>query len=321
MSDAIRKVPELNHIDLIKGTNLEKQRFIDDFYNGLVEYGFIILNPYDFSFDLVEDAYDKYKEFFALPLDLKMKFFCNNGGQRGYVPRLVEHAKNSKHPDLKEFWHIGRELASDSPYSESDLYPNNVWPQREIPDFKKVGLAVYNQLDAVATSLFHSLAHSLNVPQSYFEDMTKDGNSILRTIHYPPLKEFTEKDSIRAGAHEDINLITLLVGATDGGLELLDRDGQWLAVPSLPNQIVVDSGDMLSRITNEVIPATTHRVINPDHSTKERYSMPFFCHPHANAELKCIESCIGSGKKYQDILAKDFLIQRLIEIGVLKVQA
>ncbi len=321
MDDAIRKVPELNHIDLIKGTNLEKQRFIDDFYNGLVEYGFIILNPYDFSFDLVEDAYDKFKEFFALPLDLKMKYFCNNGGQRGYVPRLVEHAKNSKHPDLKEFWHIGRELKSGNPYSESDLYPNNIWPRREIPDFKKVGLAVYNQLDAVATSLFHSLAHSLNVSQTYFENLTKEGNSILRTIHYPPLKEFTEKDSIRAGAHEDINLITLLVGATDGGLELLDRDGQWLAVPSLPNQIVVDSGDMLSRITNEVIPATTHRVVNPDHSTKERYSMPFFCHPHANAELKCIESCIGNGKKYEDILAKDFLIQRLIEIGILKVQA
>ncbi len=321
MNDAIRKVPELNHIDLIKGTNLEKQRFIDDFYNGLVEYGFIVLNPYDFSFDLVEEAYDKYKEFFALPLDLKMKYFCDNGGQRGYVPRLVEHAKDSKHPDLKEFWHIGRELDSQSSYKNSPLYPNNVWPESEIPDFKDIGLALYNQLDAVANSLFHSLAHSLNVPQSYFEDMTNEGNSILRTIHYPPLKEFTEKDSIRAGAHEDINLITLLVGATDGGLELLDRDGQWLAVPSLPNQIVIDSGDMLSRITNEVIPATTHRVVNPDHSTKERYSMPFFCHPHANAELKCIDSCIGSGKKYEDILAKDFLIQRLIEIGVLKVQA
>jgi len=320
MQEHIRKVPELNHIDLIQGTNLEKQRFIDDFYNGLVEYGFIQLNPYDFSFDLIDTAYDKYKEFFALPIATKMKYFGDNGGQRGYVPRLVEHAKNSKHPDLKEFWHIGRELQEGNTYFGTRDYPANIWLDNEIPDFKQLGLAVYNQLDNVATSLFHSLAHSLNVPQSYFEEMTKDGNSILRTIHYPPLKEFTEQDSIRAGAHEDINLITLLVGATDGGLELLDRDGQWLSVPSLPNQIVIDSGDMLSRITNEVIPATTHRVINPDHSTKERYSMPFFCHPHANAQLNCIESCIGSGKKYDDILAKDFLIQRLIEIGVLKVQ-
>ncbi len=319
MQNQTRKVPELNQIDLIKGTNLEKQRFIDDFYNGLVDYGFIVLNPYDFSFDLIDNAYDKYKEFFALPLTTKMKYFGDNGGQRGYVPRLVEHAKNSKHPDLKEFWHIGRELSDDSQYTGSTCYPKNIWPD-DVTGFKQVGLAVYNQLDAVATNLFHSLAHSLNVPQDFFEKMTHDGNSILRTIHYPPLKEFTEQDSIRAGAHEDINLITLLVGATDGGLELLDRDGQWLSVPSLPNQIVVDSGDMLSRITNEVIPATTHRVINPDHSTKERYSMPFFCHPHANAELNCIESCIGSGKKYEDILAKDFLIQRLIEIGVLKVQ-
>lgn len=320
MNDPIRKVPELNQIDLIKGTHLEKQRFIDNFYNGLVEYGFIVLNPYDFSFDLIDDAYDKYKEFFALPLAIKMKYFGDNGGQRGYVPRLVEHAKNSKHPDLKEFWHVGRELANDSPYQGSTCYPDNIWPDTDVAEFKNLGLAVFNQLDAVATSLFHSLATSLNVSQDYFEKMTHDGNSILRTIHYPPLKEFTEQDSIRAGAHEDINLITLLVGATDGGLELLDRDGEWLSVPSLPNQIVVDSGDMLSRITNEVIPATTHRVINPDHSTKERYSMPFFCHPHANAELKCIESCIGTGKKYENILAKDFLIQRLIEIGVLKVQ-
>lgn len=320
MNDLIRKVPELNQIDLIKGTNLEKQRFIDNFYNGLVEYGFIVLNPYDFSFDLIDQAYEKYKDFFALPLATKMQYFGDNGGQRGYVPRLVEHAKNSKHPDLKEFWHIGRELDSINAYKGTSDYPENIWPDSCINDFKSIGLAVYKQLDQVATSLFHSLAHSLDVPQSYFEDMTRDGNSILRTIHYPPLIEFTEQDSIRAGAHEDINLITLLVGATDGGLELLDRDGQWLSVPSLPNQIVVDSGDMLSRITNNVIPATTHRVVNPDHSTSERYSMPFFCHPHANAELKCIASCIGSGKKYEDILAKGFLIQRLIEIGVLKVQ-
>lgn len=318
MSDQPRKVPELNHIDLVKGTNLEKQRFIDDFYNGLVEYGFIVLNPYDFSFDLIDSAYDKFKQFFELPLDTKMKYFGDNGGQRGYVPRLVEHAKNSKNPDLKEFWHIGRELRPDSRYKQTSHYPDNIWPDDLVSDFKQVGLAVYDQLDLVATSLFHSLSESLNVPKSYFEDMIHEGNSILRTIHYPPLKEFTEKDSIRAGAHEDINLITLLVGATDAGLELLDRDGQWLAVPSLPNQIVVDSGDMLSRITNEVIPATTHRVVNPDQSTSERYSMPFFCHPHADAELNCIPSCIGSGKKYEDILAKDFLTQRLIEIGILK---
>ena len=236
------------------------------------------------------------------------------------MPLLVEHAKDSEHPDLKEFWHIGRELSVDNAYYNSKDYPNNIWCDADVPGFKDVGLAVYNQLDAVAKSLFHSLAQSLNVADSYFQEMTQDGNSILRTIHYPPLKQFSEKDSIRAGAHEDINLITLLVGATDGGLELLDRDGRWLSVPSLPNQIVVDSGDMLSRITNNVIPATTHRVVNPDKSTSERYSMPFFCHPHANAELNCIDSCIGDGKKYPDILAKDFLTERLIEIGVLKAE-
>ena len=318
MNDQQRKVPELNHIDLVKGTPLEKQRFIDDFYNGLVEYGFIVLNPYDFSFDLIDKTYEKYKSFFSLPQSTKMKYFGDNGGQRGYVPTLVEHAKDSEHPDLKEFWHVGRELKSSSQYFDTAEYPQNIWPDDQVNGFKELSLSTYDQLDAVATSLFHSLAESLNVPQDYFEKMTHEGNSILRTIHYPPLKQFTQEDSIRAGAHEDINLITLLVGATDAGLELLDRDGKWLHVPSLPNQIVVDSGDMLSRITNEIIPATTHRVVNPDKSCSERYSMPFFCHPHANAELNCIPSCIGSGKKYPDILAKDFLRQRLIEIGVLK---
>ncbi len=317
----MRKVPELNQIDLIKGTNLEKQRFIDDFYNGLVEYGFIVLNPYQFDFTLIDQAYTKFQKFFALPMETKMNYFGNNGGQRGYVPLLVEHAKDSKNPDLKEFWHIGRELEPDNHYYNSKDYPNNIWCEDVVAGFKQTGLAVYQQLDSVAKSMFHSLAQSLNVPDSYFQDMTKDGNSILRTIHYPPLEKFTQKDSIRAGAHEDINLITLLVGATDGGLQLLDRDGKWLDVPSLPNQIVIDSGDMLSRITNDVIPATTHRVINPDKSTSERYSMPFFCHPHANAELNCIPSCQGTGKKYPDILAKEFLTQRLIEIGVLKAES
>jgi isopenicillin N synthase-like dioxygenase len=164
--------------------------------------------------------------------------------------------------------------------------------------------------------MFRSLATALDVPRDYFEKLTLDGNSILRAIHYPPMTEFELPGSVRAAAHEDINLITLLVGATDSGLELLDRDGQWLAVESTPGQIVVDSGDMLSRITNEVIPATTHRVVNPSDDTSDRYSMPFFCHPHPDAVLSCIPSCQGDGARYPDITARDFLNQRLKEIGL-----
>ncbi len=309
----IRKVPELDLVHLTHGTPLEKQRFIDNFYSGLVDYGFIVLNPHEFDFSLVDSAYEKFKEFYALPAEVKQKYDMKNGGQRGYVPKLVEHAKDNPNPDLKEYYHVGRELPPG--HHLRGEYPDNVWPE-EIPGFKEVALALYEQLDQTARTIFTALAPALDVPPSYFEELTRDGNSILRNIHYPPLKEFNLENSVRAAAHEDINLITLLVGATDSGLELLDRDGQWLKVESTPGQIVVDSGDMLSRISNGVIPATTHRVVNPDNSTSARYSMPFFCHPHPDAVLGCIPSCVGNGRKYEDITARDFLHQRLVEIGV-----
>ncbi len=309
----IRKVPELNLEDYIAGTELEKQRFIDNFYAGLVEYGFIVLNPYQFDFSLVEDCYHVFKSFFKLPLDTKQTYNIHDGGKRGYVPRLQEHAKNSSNPDLKEFWHVGREVAENHRFAQE--YPDNLWPH-EVADFKQKTYALYQQLDHTALTMFRSLATALDVPKDYFEKLTEDGNSILRAIHYPPMTEFELPGSVRAAAHEDINLITLLVGATDSGLELLDRDGQWLAVDSTPEQIVVDSGDMLSRIANEVIPATTHRVVNPMDQASDRYSMPFFCHPHPDALLSCIPSCLGDGAKYADITARDFLNQRLKEIGL-----
>lgn len=310
-----RMVPELNLEDYVAGTALEKQRFVDNFYAGLVEYGFIVLNPYEFNFDLVDDCYQVFKSFFKLPLATKQKYNIHDGGKRGYVPRLQEHAKNSKNPDLKEFWHVGREVESTNPLFEE--YPRNLWPQ-EISDFQNKTYALYEQLDQTALTMFRSLATALDVPKNYFEKLTHDGNSILRAIHYPPMTEFQLPGSVRAAAHEDINLITLLVGATDGGLELLDNDGQWLAVESTPGQIVVDSGDMLSRLTNNVIPATTHRVVNPAEDTSDRYSMPFFCHPHPDAVLSCIPSCQGDGALYEDITGRDFLNQRLKEIGLSK---
>ena len=310
-----RKVPELNLEDYVVGTETEKQRFVDQFYAGLVEYGFIVLNPYEFDFNLVDECYQVFKSFFKLPLVTKQQYNIHDGGKRGYVPRLQEHAKNSKNPDLKEFWHVGRELTSDHPLAQE--YPDNLWPQ-EITDFKAKTYALYEQLDQTALTMFRSLATALDVPKDYFEKLTHDGNSILRAIHYPPMTEFELPGSVRAAAHEDINLITLLVGATDSGLELLDRDGQWLAVDSTPGQIVIDSGDMLSRITNEVIPATTHRVVNPTDNTSDRYSMPFFCHPHPDAVLSCIPSCMGAGAKFADITGRDFLNQRLKEIGLAK---
>lgn len=310
-----RQVPELNLADYVAGTTLEKQQFVDNFYGGLVEYGFVVLNPYEFDFELVDDCYQVFKSFFKLPLETKQQYNIQDGGKRGYVPRLQEHAKNSKNPDLKEFWHVGREVDATHPLFNE--YPRNLWP-REVANFQAKTYALYEQLDKTALTMFRSLATALDVPKDYFEKLTHDGNSILRAIHYPPMTEFQLPGSVRAAAHEDINLITLLVGATDGGLELLDNDGQWLAVDSTPGQIVVDSGDMLSRLTNNVIPATTHRVVNPAEDTSDRYSMPFFCHPHPDAVLSCIPSCKGDGALFEDITGRDFLNQRLKEIGLSK---
>ncbi len=313
MNDSTRKVPELDLIDYLEGSELDKQRFVDNFYSGLVDYGFIVLNPHDFDFDLVDRNYDIFKQFFSLPTEVKQKYNIHDGGRRGYVPKLQEHAKNNANPDLKEFWHVGRQVSKNHPlYVE---YGDNVIPS-EIPEFYKNTYALYEQLDRTALTMFRSLATALDVPEDYFEKLTENGNSILRAIHYPPMKEFALPGSVRAAAHEDINLITLLVGATDSGLELLDRDGQWLAIESTPRQIVVDSGDMLSRMCNDVIPATTHRVVNPINDTSARYSMPFFCHPHSDAMLSCIPSCRNTGAKYPDIKAGDFLNERLKEIGL-----
>jgi isopenicillin N synthase-like dioxygenase len=310
-----RKVPNLSLLSYVNGNNQEQVKFVNDLMVGLKEYGFIILKDHLVDQSKVDRAYDLLKEFYALSEEQKMKYCGNNAGQRGYTPFKKEHAKDSKFGDLKEFWHVGRELAATSAYK--GVYPENVWPT-EIADFKNVMLELYEAMDKTSVVLLEAIGKGLDLPQNYFTEMVNDGNSIIRAIHYPPTTGHDTKNSVRAAAHEDINLITLLVGATDSGLELLDRDGSWLAVNSNPGEIVVDTGDMMSRLTNEVLPATTHRVVNPDDSNTTRYSMPFFVHPHSNATLSCIPSCVGNGAKYPDITAGDFLIQRLKEIGLYK---
>lgn len=310
-----RKVPELSLTSYTKGSPEEQVKFVDTLMFGLKEYGFVILNDHTVDQKKVDEAYDMVKQFFALPVEKKNEYQGENGGQRGYTPFGMEHAKDSEHPDLKEFWHVGRELSADSQYK--GIYPENIWPS-EVPGFKEKFIDLYESMDATANVLLEAIGKGLDVPEGFFADMVKDGNSILRTIHYPPTDGHDTTNSIRAGAHEDINLITMLVGATSSGLQLLDRDGTWLNVDSKPGQLVVDSGDMMARLTNNVLPATTHRVINPDNSGEERYSMPYFVHPHSKASLACLESCIGEGKKWDDITAGDFLNQRLREIGLIK---
>ncbi len=310
-----RKVPELSLLSYVNGTSADQVKFVDDLFVGLKEYGFIILKDHTVDQIKVDRAYDYVHEFFQMSEENKMRYYDKEiAGQRGYTPFKREHAKNNPNPDLKEFWHVGRDLAATSQYK--GVYPENIWPS-EIAEFQTSFQELYNSMDATAVILLEALGKALDLPANYFKDMIADGNSILRTIHYPPTKGQDTHNSIRAAAHEDINLITMLVGATASGLQLLDRDGTWLDVNSKPGQIVVDTGDMMSRLTNEILPATTHRVINPDTDSEARYSMPFFVHPHSKAMLSCLDSCVGEGRKYEDITAGDFLVQRLKEIGLL----
>lgn len=313
----MRKVPELSLLSYVNGSANDKNKFVDDIFRGLKDYGFIILKDHTVEQKKIDRAYDLVKEFFDLPLETKLKYKGNNGGQRGYTPFKTEHAKDNKNPDLKEFWHVGRELAANSVYK--GVYPENVWPT-EVAELKKTFIELYEAMDTTSVTLLEAIGKGLDVPNDYFSKMIHDGNSIVRMIHYPPTKGEDTKNSIRAAAHEDINLITMLVGATDSGLQLLERDGTWLDVESRPGEIVVDTGDMMSRITNNVLPSTTHRVINPSDDGSARFSMPFFVHPHSNALLRCIPSCENAGGRtpQPEITAGDFLTQRLREIGLIK---
>ena len=312
----VRKVPELSLGSYTGGSNLDRQKFIDDFYLGLKDYGFIVLKDHPIPDGLLNKAYALIEEFFALPTETKMKYALKDRGfQRGYTPFGTEHAKDAKVSDLKEFWHVGRELPPGHRY-ETD-YPKNVWPA-EVPEFEKTMKTIYTALDETGKIMLEALTQPLDLHKTFFSDMMSEGNSILRLLHYPPIPPTADPRSVRAAAHEDINLITILVSATSSGLQLKDRDGTWLPIESDPNTLVVDAGDMLARITNEVIPSTTHRVVNPEDAKSSRYSMPYFIHPNPDALLTCLPSCLGSGAKYAPITAQDFLMQRLREIGLLK---
>lgn len=313
----VRKVPELSLMSFLTGTNNDKTHFVNNLFSGLKDYGFIVLVDHPVHNLLTSRAYDLVHEFFQLPLETKQKYKCPaGGGQRGYTAFGVEHAKNSKFPDLKEFWHVGREkLVDEARFGQ--YFPANIWPT-EIPEFKQTMLDLYDGLDTTSIAVLDALGMALDVPQSYFRTMLQDGNSILRPIHYPPLAAGAPANAVRSAAHEDINLITVMVGATTSGLELLDRDGKWLPVNCNEKQLVVDSGDMLSRLTNDVIPATTHRVVNPSDFNSTRYSMPFFTHPNPDTTLACIPSCVGTGAKYEPINSHVWLMKRLEEIGLIK---
>lgn len=311
---SLSQIPTLD----IRQFTSDKENFVKQVGQAYKQFGFCGFNNHGVTDELVERAFVVTQAFFELPTKIKQQYyFANQGGARGYTAKGIEKAKDSDHVDLKEFWHVGREFATQSPHPS--LFPN-VWP-KEINEFKAVTLELYNALESLGNKVLRALALVLEQDEEYFEDKTNTGNSVLRLIHYPPIEDASTQ-SIRAGQHEDINLITLLVGSHEAGLEILKRDGSWLPVTMLPGAIVVNIGDMLQRLTNNVLPSTTHRVVNPqgDASKNPRYSMPFFLHPNPEFMIDSLNSCVSDDNPNQydkPITANDYLTQRLTEIGLM----
>ena len=257
------------------------------------------------------------KAFFALPDDIKHHYVTGTGGQRGYTPFGIETAKNAEHFDLKEFWHMGRDLPAGHPMSA--IMPANVWPT-EVPAFHADVAWLYAGLDGLGRQVLRALASYLTLDQTYFDTKVDEGNSVLRLLHYPPVPK--DGPNIRAGAHEDINVITLLLGAEEAGLEVLDRDGQWLAINPPAGSVVCNIGDMLARLTNHVLPSTTHRVVNPAPERRglPRYSTPFFLHFNSDFEIATLPHCVSAERPLlypTSISAHDFLQERLREIKLI----
>ncbi|MEO6264086.1 MAG: 2-oxoglutarate and iron-dependent oxygenase domain-containing protein [Luteimonas sp.] len=305
----------------IRRFEADREAFVAELGAAYREWGFAGIRGHDIPQDLIDGAYDVFQRFFALPDEVKRRYHVpDSGGARGYTPFMVETAKDSQYPDLKEFWHIGREIPRDSKYA--GVMPPNLWPQ-EIPGFREFGYGLYAALDALGSKVLSALALHIGLPKDWFADKTNSGNSILRPIHYPPITTpatSTEQlPNVRAGAHEDINLITLLVGASAAGLEVKSRKGAWVPFTAEADTIVVNIGDMLQRLTNHVYPSTTHRVVNPPgkDARKPRYSTPFFLHPNPDFLIDVLPSTItmDNPSRYPEpITAQGYLEERLREI-------
>jgi isopenicillin N synthase-like dioxygenase len=315
----MNKIPSLDLRDFLSEDPHRKAEFIQLIGKAFQEIGFCAVKGHLLSDHLVERLYKQIKLFFDLPDEVKTKYeFPEYSGQRGYVSFGKESAKGSKHGDLKEYWHFGQYIEEEEK-GNYNYFPNiNV---DELPEFNKVGKEVYTSLENTAKHILRALALYLNIEENYFDQYIKNGNSILRPIHYPPILD-DPKEAVRASAHGDINLITLLMGAHGKGLQVQHSNGEWIDAMAGKDELMINIGDMLSRHTNNLLKSTVHRVVNPDRELlkKSRYSIPFFMHPVSEMKLNVLESCINEDnpKSFDDITAGDFLNERLVELGLLK---
>ena len=315
----MNKIPSLDLRDFLSEDANRKEEFVQSIGQAFQEIGFCAVKGHLLSDDLVERLYKQIKLFFDLPYEVKAKYeFPQYSGQRGYVSFGKESAKGSKHGDLKEYWHFGQYI--EEAEKEKYNYFPNVYVE-ELSEFNEVGREVYSTLEKTAKHILRALALYLNIEEDYFDKYIKNGNSILRPIHYPPILE-DPKEAVRASAHGDINLITLLMGAHGKGLQVQHSNGDWIDAVASEDELMINIGDMLSRHTNNLLKSTVHRVVNPDRELlkKSRYSIPFFMHPVSEMKLNVLESCISdeSPKSFDDITAGDFLNERLVELGLLK---
>ena len=315
----MNNIPSVNLKDFTSGDPIKKQKFVDEIGKAYEDIGFVALKGHFLDDTLVDNLYGEVKNFFALPLETKRKYEIDGiGGQRGYISFGKESAKGKKEGDLKEFWHFGQYVENDSKLEAE--YPKNV-DVKELSEFNTTGKETYRMLEKTAKYVLRALALHLGLEETYFDAYIHNGNSILRPIHYPPILD-EPKDAVRAAAHGDINLITLLMGAQGRGLQVQNNEGEWLDAIAEPDELMINVGDMLSRHTNNKLKSTIHRVINPPRELwgTSRYSIPFFMHPISDMKLDVLDSCVDekNPKQFEDITAGEFLNERLIELGLIK---
>ncbi|TCV20824.1 isopenicillin N synthase-like dioxygenase [Sphingobacterium alimentarium] len=317
---ALVNIPRLDLQHYTQGTAEQRAQFVKDIGKAFNETGFVTIANHGLSPELIEELYAVVKAFFDLPQDIKDQYeYPELAGQRGYTSKGREKAKDAKVPDLKEFWQRGQTIVGEE-YSKAD-FPDNP-AVAELPRFNEITAEIYKKLEDAGRNLLKAIASYLELDEDYFEKYVVNGNSILRAIHYFPIEnpDAIAPDAVRAGAHEDINLITLLIGASADGLEVLTKDNEWFPIKAHGEDVVVNVGDMLQRLTNNKLKSTTHRVVNPPRELMKtsRYSVPFFLHPKASMSLASLDSCISEEypKVYEDYTAGQYLDERLREIGL-----